>query len=74
MLKRDDIYKRISLCSKLHEDYHDTLEEIMKRGVITDRLADMIIDNHPNSMGSTSYRNWFELQAHKRVIEILKDK
>jgi hypothetical protein len=56
---------------QINLDQHDLLEDIIRRGVITDRLTEIIIDNQEKLLLNSNYRNWFELQVYKKALEVM---
>jgi|TARA_B110000902_G_scaffold68484_1_gene81216 DNA-binding transcriptional regulator YiaG len=57
--------------NQINLDQHDLLEDIIRRGVITERLTEIIIDNHEKLLLNSNYKNWFELQVYKKVLEVM---
>ena len=57
--------------NQINLDQHDLLEDIIRRGLITDRLTEIIIDNHEKLLLNSNYKNWFEAQAYKKALEVM---
>jgi len=57
--------------NQINLDQHDLLEDIVRRGVITDRLIEIIINNHETMLKSNNYKNWFEAQSFKKALEVM---
>ena len=60
--------------NQINLDQHDLLEDIIRRGVITERLTEIIIDNQEKLLLNSNYRNWFELQVYKKALEVVSNK
>jgi|TARA_B110000902_G_C14068421_1_gene498309 hypothetical protein len=56
---------------QINLDQHDLLEDIIRRGVITERLTEIIIDNQEKLLLNSNYKNWFELQVYKKALEVM---
>ena len=59
---------------QINLDQHDLLEDIIRRGVIPERLTEIIIDNQEKLLLNSNYKNWFELQVYKKALEVVSNK
>ena len=71
ILKESNIITDELTLNQINLDQHDLLEDIIRRGVITERLTEIIIDNHEKLLLNSNYKNWFELQVYKKVLEVM---